>query len=94
MGINHLGRLTGTGRLTAGATTIEDVRYEIDVLQDGYVRRGQGSLYGDFFALMGAATPQAALELSDGSSVTVFLSQTDPVRGVAHIATSGPIPGF
>lgn len=94
MGINHLGRLTGTGTLKAGETTIDGVRYEIDVFQDGYTRRGQGSLYGDFFALMGAATPQADLKLSDGRSVRVFLGRTDPANSVAHIATSGPIPGF
>lgn len=95
MGISHLGRLTGSGTLFSGDVEIGSVRYEIDVVQQGGTKSGQGLIHGDVTA---AATSSAGallrLVLSGGESVQIQLANADPVSGRARISTSGRIPGF
>ena len=93
--MQHLGALTGVGRLIIGDEPIGPTKYAIRVYRSRHLVDGRGEIEADVLCLRRIVDARGAiLELECGQTVRIILSNWDIGAGRASIETSGPIPGF
>lgn len=94
--MQHLGTLTGTGAVRLGDEPIGTVHYTIRVYLVRHLPDGRGTIEADGGVLdriMNAGTA-ATIELEDGGTVDVLISNWAALTELAEVRTAGSIPGF
>ena len=90
--MTQTGTLSGLGKLWDGNKDLGPVRYEIHILEDGGVRRGEGSLrwsgYGPWDSFQAGKPLMIMLKTGEQVSITI----TSPRNEGADIVAAAPLP--
>ena len=95
--MRHLLSLSGTGHVRIGEESVGSVSYTIDAfeIEIGGLKNGRGSVEAESAILHKIMNSRVTptLELETGGTVDFLITNWNVASGIAHIATSGPIPG-
>lgn len=90
--MTNIGTLSGVGKLWDGSKDLGPVDYEIQVLETGTARRGEGTLHSARYGLWDGFQAGKSLMLMVRSGEQLSLTVKSLIPEGVEISATGPIP--